>query len=209
MLNLGYLFSLHIFILLIFNIILYIFNILSQLHIIYIFDKLGHKRIKSGLYQMTEQTLMDTVRFIFGATYKAEFGAISPSPIDDIPLIVDHEVSNTNTNSNTNTGTTTMLNNSGNNNNSNNSSNCNNNTVCFGLPCAMKVLGYFVNIIQKYADENNPPKLNRSSSNNTDEIGLEQDVQELVIALKALQSILWSDGNIRNARDIILRYYYY
>jgi hypothetical protein len=142
---------------------------------------LGNKRLKSGLYQMTEQTLMDTVRFIFAATYKSEFGSISPVPVDDLAEFSDHA-----------------------------SDCCSTKTVCFGLPCAMKVLGYFVRIIQKYADEpatSTPPKLARaSSSNNSDEtLPLDQDVQELVIALKALQAILWSDGNIKNARDIILR----
>jgi hypothetical protein len=144
---------------------------------------LGNKRPRSGLYQMTEQTLMDTVRFIFAATYKSEFGSISPVPIDELTEFPEHA-----------------------------SSTCSpSKTVCFGLPCAMKVLGYFVRIIQKYADEPttpSPPKLTRaSSSNNSDEtVPLDQDVQELVIALKALQAILWSDGNIKNARDIILRY---
>lgn len=136
---------------------------------------LGNKRLRSGLYQMTEQTLMDTVRFIFAATYKSEFGSVSPYQVDDVPTMLDQHLESQ--------------------------------PVCFGLPCAMKVLGYFVRIIQKYADDQTPPpKLIRASSNNTDDsLTVDQDVQELVIALKALQSILWSDGNIKNARDIILR----
>lgn len=142
---------------------------------------LGNKRMKSGLYQMTEQTLMDTVRFIFAATYKSEFGTVTSSfPNDEL-----HEIEPGHTST----------------------------PVSFGMPCAMKVLGYFVNIIQKYANETTttaPPKLNRNSSNpnnsaSDDMLPFDQDIQELVIALKALQSILWSDGNTRNARDIILR----
>jgi hypothetical protein len=151
---------------------------------------LGNKRLKSGLYQMTEQTLMDTVRFIFAATYKSEFGSTSISPIATPTPLASNPLEDF---SDHNVDSMTLP-----------------KTVCFGLPCAMKVLGYFVRIIQKHADESttaSPPKLARGgSNNNSDEtLPLDQDVQELVIALKALQAILWSDGNSKNARDIILR----
>jgi hypothetical protein len=161
---------------------------------------LGNKRLKSGLYQMTEQTLMDTVRFIFAATYKSEFGSITPvSTPPPQPQPQHQHQPSLDEFSDHNVDLMTLP-----------------KTVCFGLPCAMKVLGYFVRIIQKHADETSsssslnttsPPRLSRaSSSNNSDEIlPLDQDVQELVIALKALQAILWSDGNSKNARDIILR----
>ena len=91
-------------------------------------------------------------------------------------------------------------------------------SACFGLPCAMKVMGYFVNVVHKYTNESEqhsdpPSPLERSpsvspgaASEDSGGAGAAQDVQELVVALKTLQAIVWSDGDTGNCRGIVLRF---
>lgn len=164
-------------------------------HMIY---STGNKKKKSALYQLTEQTLMDTVRFIFAATFDAEkmslggeFGNATDSPVKPSSPIRRVPSSSSM-------------------------------PTCFGMPCAMKVMGYFVNVVQKYALESehadpSPASLERepstmsstSSDDGNPSQGAQQtpqrDVQELVVALKTLQAIIWSDGDTGNCRGIVLR----
>jgi hypothetical protein len=159
----------------------------------------GNKKKKSALYQLTEQTLMDTVRFIFAATFDAERMSLGGEdcPPQPPPSPVRRMVSSSSAV-----------------------------PTCFGMPCAMKVMGYFVNVVQKYALESEhaatapaPLSLERDASNfsstssddgNPSSSGTQsaqRDVQELVVALKTLQAIIWSDGDTGNCRGIVLRYY--
>ena len=161
----------------------------------------GDKNKKSALYQLTEQTLTDTVRFVFAATYDAEVISERQESLDvnsgQEPRPPECSSSLCRTVSSPSPAV----------------------SACFGLPCAMKVMGYFVNVVHKYTSESeqaacppSPPQ--RSSSapsggaedvSSPEEQSPTQDVQELVVALKTLQAIIWSDGDTGHCRGIVLR----
>ena len=137
---------------------------------------LGAKNTQSHLYQLTEKTLLDSVRFIFAS-------------------IAHHSTS-------TSTSTSNQVNE-------------NNSKTCFGLPCAMKVMGFFVGVI----DKNAPHSQSAASSSSVEEGGKgssagtsyeetsvrEDAEQELILAIKCIQALLSSNGNAENARKIILQ----
>lgn len=157
--------------------------------------QLGHKNKKSALYQLTEQTLMDSVRFIFAATFDAEVSSELIDSESEAPVSASPS-------SPRRLGTAPGA------------------STCFGMPCAMKVMGYFVNVVQKYTSDSEhaepaPTQLERSSSASSgvsDEdraspspLHGPSDVQELVVALKTLQAIIWSNGDTGNCRGIVMR----
>ena len=125
---------------------------------------LGSKNIHSQLYQLTEKTLLDSVRFIFSSIHWEKSVDV-------------HKPSG-----------------------------------CFGLPCAMKIMGFFVGVIDKFAPHSHPAvsPANEESSGNV-VVGRDltdsqlDEEQELVLALKVVQSLLNSNGNLENARRIILK----
>jgi hypothetical protein len=127
---------------------------------------LGSQNIQSQLYQLTEKTLLDSVRFIFSS------------------------ISHQSTSESAKTSKT-----------------------FFGLPCAMKVMGFFVGVIDKCAPCSQPASyalkedLSNGSSRGSSDITRERmdEEQELILAIKAIQALLSSNGNAENARKIILQ----
>ena len=83
-----------------------------------------------------------------------------------------------------------------------------------GLPCALKVLGYFMGILQKHAAEpgktaNNPPRLVRSSSMSSKQslalaADRDTDIAELILALKILHAVMLGDGSLDTCRTLLL-----
>ena len=98
-----------------------------------------------------------------------------------------------------------------------------------GLPCAMKVLGFFVNSLQRFAADTSQsprsPLANGQPSNGISmkslstsrpplsrsqtpliESEYEPEVTELLLSLKCIHAMLLGDGDLERPRDLILRY---
>eukprot|EP01041_Mallomonas_annulata_P004905 gene4905-9786_t len=174
---------------------------------------------KPALYQVAEQTLLDAVHFIFSCV--PDESLLSPSP---------HIRSSTST-SVTGTGSVTD--------HPHHHAHAHVHhappppRASFGLPCAMKVLGYFVNIVQKHSADTSHstrqamngygqgsgggsssnssssnrqygrPSLSRGQSPLID-AELDMDSLELHLALKTIHAMLTGQGNLNVPRDLIL-----
>ena len=89
----------------------------------------------------------------------------------------------------------------------------------------MKVLAYFVKIIQKHSVDasqstkfmlNNGGSSTKQLRSNSSFFGLQTmsteldpDILELLLALKTIHAMLTGQGNLEAPRDLILRYIYY
>lgn len=90
-----------------------------------------------------------------------------------------------------------------------------------GLPCALKVLGYFMGILQRHAAETGKSaskanRLTRSSSSTSssssgrinalaDTRPLDSDMLELILALKIIHAVLLVDGTLVSSRALLLQ----
>ena len=79
----------------------------------------------------------------------------------------------------------------------------------FGLPCAMKALGFFVNKLQKYAaDVGESIKKNPSSGSRSPtplgDSSLDSDIVELILSLKAIHAMLLAEGDMSKSRNVIM-----
>mmetsp|Transcript_5922 Transcript_5922/g.9632 ORF Transcript_5922/g.9632 Transcript_5922/m.9632 type:complete len:2029 (-) Transcript_5922:706-6792(-) len=128
---------------------------------------LGSQNTQSQLYQITEKTLLDSVRFIFSSISHQSFGQRDTSS----------------------------------------------SKTSFGLPCAMKIMGFFVGVINRCAPSSqsvgsaSESSGSTGSSDDSGEVTRERlDVeQELILAIKTIQALLSSNGNVENSRKIILQ----
>ena len=82
-------------------------------------------------------------------------------------------------------------------------------TPSFGLPCAMKALGFFVNKLQKYAANigESSKKVPHTSSRSPTPLGdssLDSDTVELILSLKAVHAMLLAEGDMSKSRNVIM-----
>ena len=97
----------------------------------------------------------------------------------------------------------------------------NDSTPSVGLPCALKVLGFFLNILQKHAADAAqsaslaPVKPTRQPSgahgsprysHTLGDTALDADTLELVLSLKTIHAMLLVDGDTNNTRNLFLRW---
>jgi hypothetical protein len=78
----------------------------------------------------------------------------------------------------------------------------------FGLPCAMKALGFFVRKLQKYAaDVGQSKRISSAASRSPSPLGdssLDADTVELILSLKAIHAMLLAEGNMSKSRAVIM-----
>lgn len=79
----------------------------------------------------------------------------------------------------------------------------------FGLPCAMKALGFFVKKLQKYAADIGQSKkaVGGGSPRHPGPLGdssLDADTVELILSLKAIHAMLLAEGNMSKSRAVIM-----
>jgi len=148
---------------------------------------------KAALHQVIEQILLDSVRFIFAcASTDSLTMAISSTTTDeDVRLkteILTKEIVIKH-------GTILKSKFS---------------KAVFGLPCAMKILGFFVSTLQKHAAEigqsvKSKIATARSPSPLADS-SLDSDTIELLLSLKAIHAMLLAEGDMSRSRAVIMRY---
>ena len=79
----------------------------------------------------------------------------------------------------------------------------------FGLPCAMKILGFFVSTLQKHAAELGQSVKNRVVATRAPsplaDSSLDTDTIELLLSLKAIHAMLLAEGDMSRSRAVIMR----
>ena len=79
----------------------------------------------------------------------------------------------------------------------------------FGLPCAMKILGFFVGNLEKYAAELGQSARNKNvgtprSPSPLGDSSLDSDTVELLLSLKAIHAMLLAEGDMSKSRAVIM-----
>ena len=82
-------------------------------------------------------------------------------------------------------------------------------TSSFGLPCAMKALGFFVNKLQKYAanigeSSKKTPYAGSRPPTPLGDSSLDSDTVELILSLKAVHAMLLAEGDMSKSRNVIM-----
>lgn len=148
-----------------------------------------HSMGKSSLYYNLERLLLDAVRFVFAVNLESK------------------NSDNSNGSVNSKHGSPLL--------NEHVNTDC---KSCTGLPCAMKVLGFFIHILHKHSSKAVPNEvaakaaiLSRSSSGNMrsfvplNESAFDYETLELLITLKSIQAILLAEGGqMMSSRNLIM-----